>query len=108
MNELEQLSTRILEHHASTQSWDKTGIEFGLNKAMARLIATGYKPGKKIRKVLGLPDFASVVIVGVGDVPPGTQVIKADKCACGMWYVSNSPRRKRCFICSPCKRKSVI
>lgn len=46
-----------------------------------------------------------VVIIGDGTVPPGAQVISATMCACGQYFISNHPRRHKCFICSPFKRK---
>jgi hypothetical protein len=46
---------------------------------------------------------AVVVIIGGGSVPPGAQVISAQVCACGQWFISNHPRRQKCFICSPYK-----
>lgn len=84
-----------------------TGEAFGVNKAMARLLANGYNPGKKIRQILNLPDVAEVVVV-FGVVPNGTQAIKADQCPCGQWFISNHPRRKKCFKCSPYRKSMRI
>lgn len=106
MQTLEELSIQMREHHARLQSWRKTGAIFGLNPAMARLIALGYEPGRRVREQLGLPPAASVVPVA-GAVPDGTQVAAATRCSCGRWFVSNHPRRKRCFICSPYKGKKI-
>ena len=52
------LYTNIKNVYSATKSWQKTGERFGVNKAMARLLANGYKPGKKISKVLGLQEYA--------------------------------------------------
>jgi hypothetical protein len=49
-----------------------------------------------------------VVIIGGGSVPPGSQVISAQVCECGQWFISNHPRRQKCFICSPFKRKGKV
>lgn len=104
MRDLEQLCTEIRNKHAETHSWQKTADAFGINKAMARLLAQGYKPGKKIRDRLGLPEVSQVVVI-FGSVPEGTQAIAANLCECGQWYIANHPRRKRCFVCSPYRRK---
>lgn len=73
-----------------------------MNPAMARLIAQGYLPGKKVRGLLGLPPESSVVVMA-GDVPAGSQALAAMQCGCGQWFIPNHPRRKRCFVCSPYK-----
>jgi hypothetical protein len=100
MRALEQLSCEIREIHETTQSWQKAAEPYGINKAMARLLAMGYNPGKKIRHKLNLPEMAQVVAME-GEIPDGAQVIKASLCECGQYFISNHPRRKRCFICSP-------
>jgi len=63
---------------------------------------------KKYRARLGLFPPATVYVVTDGDVPPGTQVISASLCACGQWFVSNHPARKRCFICSPYRKTARV
>lgn len=55
----------------------------------------------KWRVRLGLPPKSSRVQVIFGYVPDGSQVLAAQHCACGQWYISNHPARKRCFICRP-------
>jgi hypothetical protein len=57
---------------------------------------------------LSLPPEATVVVMGGGDVPPGTQVLGACYCSdCNAGYVSNHPRRKKCFTCSPIQKGKV-
>jgi len=76
--------------------------EFGGVSAPAiRRIAQGEEPGNRIRAKLGLPAVSTVVIIGGGSVPAGAQVIYANECECGQWYISNHPRRKKCFMCRP-------
>ncbi len=57
------------------------------------------------REVLGLPAYQFVVVVTGGVIPPGAQVVSAEVCECGQWYIPNHPARKHCFICSPYKRR---
>lgn len=100
MTESDQLCLELLEIYQSTHSWRKTGAQYNINGSMARMIANGYRPGKRIRERMGLPPETTVVVIS-GAVPPGSQSIAAKQCACGRWFISNHPRRKRCFICSP-------
>jgi hypothetical protein len=51
---IEKIRSDMQEHHAMSKSWQKTGEAFNVNKAMARLLANGYNPGKKVRIQLHL------------------------------------------------------
>jgi hypothetical protein len=52
MTDLYTLKQDISQDHLQTKSWKKTGDKFGLNKATARLIANGKRPGKRIKEIL--------------------------------------------------------
>ncbi len=78
----------------------------GISFATLNAIYRGRNPSKKTRAMLGLPDEARVVVV-YGEIPDGTQAIRADRCACGQWYISNHPRRRKCFQCSPYRHASA-
>jgi hypothetical protein len=104
MSALELLQREIEQDHTATQSWRKTAQKYGLFPNMARMIAMGYEPGPRIRARLGLPQVANVVVIE-GRVPAGSQAIAAEQCPCGQWFISNHPRRRKCFICSPYKRR---
>ncbi len=54
MLKLEQIVLDMNNQRADGISWSKIGSEYGVNKAMARLIAGGYKPGHKIAKLLNI------------------------------------------------------
>ena len=103
---LEQLQREIQQDHEVTHSWRKTAQKYGVFPNMARMIANGYEPGPRIRARLGLPQVANVVVIE-GRVPAGSQSIAAEQCACGQWFISNHPRRRKCFICSPYKRRGI-
>lgn len=62
-----------------------------------------YTPPVNVLRTLGIGVVSQVVVV-FGEVPPGAQVIAAQICTCGQWFVSNHPARKRCFICSPFRK----
>jgi hypothetical protein len=69
---LGQLSCELRETHEINKSWEITSEPYGINKAMARLIANGYQPGNKIRARLGLCTLAPAPICPVhGVVHPG-------------------------------------
>lgn len=104
MTESDHLCLEFLETYRITKSWRKTGQKYGVNAAMARMIANGYHPGKRIRLRLGLPPETTIVVIS-GEVPPGSQSIAARRCQCGHWFIANHPRRKKCFICSPYRGK---
>ncbi len=106
MRTLGQICLDLQERHALSQSWRVAGDAYGLNPAMARMIAYGYSPGKKIRGLLGLPAESSVVVMA-GEVPAGSQAVAALQCECGQWFIANHPRRRRCFVCSPYKGRRV-
>ena len=90
--------------HCNVKSWKKVGDVYGINKAMARLVAGGYKPGKKTRAKLGLPKVSSVIVL-FGEAPNGTQSLGALLCPCGRWFIPNTGKRKRCFVCTPFRRR---
>lgn len=58
------------------------------------------------RLILGW-GISSTVVCVYGPIPDGTQAYSAQECACGQWYISNHPCRKKCFICSPYKGKKA-
>lgn len=68
---------------------------------LCRIAKGGYEPQKtEMRQRLGLPPISSVTPVE-GEIPGGSLSIGARQCECGRWFISNSPRRNKCFICSP-------
>jgi hypothetical protein len=88
-------------------TWQNIAEGYGINRAMARLIALGYEPGKKVRNALNLSPSATVIVFGEGDVPDGSQTIRAIQCACGQWFIPNHPARTHCFLCRPARGKRV-
>ena len=97
--------------YAAQHSWRKVGKIYHLQPSMARLIAlTSYQPGRKVAAILGVaPRTTAHLVVIVGEIPAGTQVIQASQCTrCQAYFISNHPRRKLCFICSPFKGKKSL
>ena len=65
----------------------------------------GYEPRDlEIRSILGLDRDSPVVFVD-GRTRPRAQAVGAQRCGCGQWFVSNHPRRRKCFRCSPFRGK---
>lgn len=101
---------RLKVLHEAGHSWRRIQADYPEYKAislpsLARL-ARGIDPGNKVRHLLGLPPAATVIVIGGGQIPEGAQVISADQCECGQWFISNHPRRHKCFVCSPARRKA--
>lgn len=105
MTTLDVLRLEIQQGRSAGKTWQTIGDEYGINRAMARLLGLGYEPGKKVRAELGLPPSSVVVVIGGGIVPNGAQTIRALQCACGQWYIPNHPLRSHCFICRPARIK---
>ena len=80
-----------------------TGIPPGTLCTYAK---TGYLPNR-YRQRLGLPVVASVAPV-MEPIPNGAQALFAVRCECGRWYISNHPRRKKCFVCSPYRATKTL
>ena len=60
-----------------------------------------YEPkAPEIRGILGLDQESPVVFVD-GKSRPKAQAVGVQRCGCGRWFVSNHPRRRKCFVCSP-------
>ncbi len=99
---------RLKDLHDGGLSWRAIQHNYpeyaGLSIATLDRLAHGQEPGSKVREALGLPPVAVVVVIGGGQIPEGAQVISADLCECGQWYISNHPRRRKCFVCSPVRK----
>jgi hypothetical protein len=54
MVELDRIVVDMQNQRADGVSWSRIGLDYGINKAMARLIAGGYKPGHKVAKILNV------------------------------------------------------
>lgn len=81
--------------------------DFGnqISHATIQRIYNGHEPKHAgSRLVLGLPQTSLVNPIS-GEIPAGTQVLNAVQCSCGQWFVTNHPRRSKCFLCSPYKGK---
>ena len=93
--------------HVQGKTWRQIAEPYDLKPNMARLIANGHEPGNKIRKMLNLPPKARVISVN-GDILDGSLVLGSMICLkCGQQFVSNHPRRQKCFICSPFRSRKV-
>jgi hypothetical protein len=106
LKDLGQICLDLQNKHLETHSWRETAKDYGIFPSMARLLSLGYKPGKKIRKLLDLPPLASVTSMD-GDIPDGAQAHGAQLCPCGQYFISNHPRRGHCFTCSPCRKRKL-
>ena len=107
MNTLMAVRDNIKEWRDAGYSWrdiEELPAYEHISLPTLRRISLGIEPGPKVRKQLGLPPAGEVYYVLGGEVPEGTLAIRAERCDCGQWYISNHPRRKRCFMCRPYKK----
>ncbi len=92
------------------QNWSlrkiaRDGFQDRVTHATIQRILDGIEPTTpEVRSALGLPVYRTVIVIGGGTIPEGAQVISAEKCECGLFFISNHPARKKCFICSPFRR----
>jgi ribosomal protein S27AE len=109
-----ELAERLGSLHASGLSWRKIaelpeykGVppEKPISPGTLCSIAHGWEPrGFVLRQRLGLPNAASVVPIA-GVVPENSQALMAQQCPrCGRYFISNHPRRIKCFLCSPYRK----
>ena len=72
---------------------------------LCRFAKGNWEPrGYYLRHRLGLPNAVSVVPIA-GIIPENSQALCAQQCLCGRYFISNHPRRMKCFICSPFRGK---
>ncbi len=108
MPQITELAALMRNEYITMQSWDKVADRHHITKPLAwRIAKKGYEPRRyAIRKLLDLPQYANVIPIG-DQIPDGTQAHSAQQCKCGQWFISNHPRRVRCFICSPYRGKKA-
>lgn len=91
----------FLAKYQQEGTWRNVAKQYGLHPNMVRLIAYGHRPGNKIRKKLNLPLKSEIESMD-GNIPEGSLALGAIACRkCGQSFISNHPRRRKCFICSP-------
>jgi hypothetical protein len=104
---LDMVQDELNAAHGLLHAWRKVAnLEpyRGISPGSLCSIVHGWEPKKPvIRARLGLPQPASVIVIS-GSVPAGSQVLSALQCPCGRYFISNHPRRRRCFICSPFRK----
>ena len=97
------------DDYSYLKSWGAVAEQYGVTKPVVyRMARKGYEPkDPSIRLRLGLSAAANVVVV-YGEVPDGAQVLQAQRCACGQFFISNHPRRMKCFMCSPYRKRDKV
>jgi len=93
--------------HRCYQSWRRIALLPAYIPIPAGTLSSIAKTGKvpkKWRPRLNLPADASVIVM-YGEIKVGSQSLGNEVCACGQPFISNHPRRKKCFMCSPYRGK---
>jgi len=106
MRPLHALRREIKNDYKTLNSWRLVAQKWRSTKGTVYRIAHGYQP-KTIKLLLhfDLPLPEARVIAVAGIVPDGTQTIGALRCVCGDWFIPNHPRRRKCFVCSPYRKR---
>ena len=95
-----------LEH--SLRQIAKEQFDGQITHATVQRILDGREPkDPKIRMAIGLPAYQGVTVVTGDILPPGTQSIGALLCPCGRWFIPNTGKRKRCFVCTPFRKRRL-
>jgi hypothetical protein len=108
MVDIDDVRSKIVERYLRLKNWQKVADEFGLSKGTIYKVAMyqDYEPKRiDILDKLGLkPSTARVRSIN-GTIPDGSQALGALVCSCGQPFISNHPRRRKCFICSKYRGK---
>jgi len=114
IDELRQYLLDLRGRNGCTQTWEKVFEAMvpehrreHVSPATLWKIAKepGYEPKDElIREILGLDPESPVTFVD-GQHKPRAQALDVTPCECGRYFVSNHPRRRRCFVCSPYRGK---
>jgi hypothetical protein len=104
-NELREYVTRLYGAKTSLRKIARDVFNGSVSHGAVQRILDGVEPkDPQLRKAFGLPSYSTLVVVSGEVIPDGAQVIGSRQCACGQWFVPNSPRRQRCYLCSPYKK----
>lgn len=98
------LRHRLRADYQRIRNWRLVAEAYGVSKGLAyRIAVEGYEPkSAALRRKLHLPLPTARVIPIDGAIPDGAQAPGAKWCViCGRSYISNHPRRRRCYDCSP-------
>jgi hypothetical protein len=97
----------ICEKRAAGMSLRKIALDYpGLNYGDIQRAVKGIFPHATIkRRIFELPDFARVLAIN-SEIPNGSQALEALYCVkCNQPFIPNTPRRRKCFLCSPCSKR---
>jgi hypothetical protein len=102
------LRDRLLERHSELDSWQLVADELELNKTTVWRVANqGWLPSDAVSlQKLGIAAQVGVLFMEGAIIEGGALVGQSSRtCECGVEFIPNHPRRRRCFYCSPIRRK---
>lgn len=98
---LEQVRERLNTDHDRLGNWDAVSMLYELHTGTVWNIAHGHDPADpEVRHKLGLPP---IIGSDTGYRPPQTCEVDG----CYNVFVSNHPKRRKCFECSPYRGKEL-
>jgi len=108
----QELRLELNRDYCSLGSWKKVAEKWSYDvgvvchkATISRMAAGKYEPKRyEIRCVFGLHTSGTIKPIA-GAIPDGTQALFAQQCECGQYYISNHPLRRKCFVCSPYRKR---
>lgn len=95
------------KNHKNRTDWTQIAREVAHPKItrahVRKMIVFQWEPQRDdLRVAFGWSPLVTVTPVNGAAVPSGSQVLHAQHCTlCNRPFISNHPRRQKCFICSP-------
>jgi hypothetical protein len=99
---------KALREEKKYSTYDDLVDEYGVNRYYLWNIINkdGYLPPLRICLILDIEiPQAKVVPMNGRQIPDGSQALMALRCDCGQYFISNHPRRRKCYKCSPYRGK---
>ncbi len=94
--------------HDELDSWQAVADRLGFKSKATpwRVANQGWLPKDPASlQKLGLPALVGVQFVPGSTIESGALIGEGSRsCECGVEFISNHPRRRRCFYCSPIRR----
>jgi len=90
-----------------TATYDELAEKYPVNRWHLWMLVTqdDYRPTNEICDKLDIVRDVPVTPVNGRPIPAGAQVLMAQFCECGRAFIPNTPKRKKCFICSKYRGK---
>jgi hypothetical protein len=96
-----------------TRSWREVADDYGVSKGMMWMVVNDdYEPkNPTARARLGMPALMAIGVATSEPVEGGAIIgVGSETCAaddCSVEFIPNHPRRRKCYLCSPVRKKEA-